>query len=39
LSHSTSPFCDRLFQVRVSQTICLGLSSNLDPLDLCLLSI
>jgi hypothetical protein len=38
LSHSTSPFLWWAFWCRVSQTICLGLISNCDPPDLCLLS-
>jgi hypothetical protein len=38
LSHSTSPFSERFFQDRVSQSICPGLVLNLYPPDLCLLS-
>jgi hypothetical protein len=38
LSHYTSPFfCEGFFQDRVSNCL-LGLASNRDPLDLCLLS-
>jgi hypothetical protein len=31
-------FCDGFFRGRVSPTICLGLASNQDTSDLCLLS-
>jgi hypothetical protein len=39
LSHSTDLLCGMdFFQDRVSQTICLGLASNSNPSDFCLLS-
>jgi hypothetical protein len=38
LSHSTSPYLRWVFWDRVSWTICLRLTLNLDPCDLYLLS-